>query len=194
IQGAYFLPMAFRLLNDRPGGVKDEISNSDMPISTPNAEFDISKNVPNYMEKLRELAERVRVATELQDRWKKRNDITLDSQIFTKISPDKYNSLIMSEVFRVRGAEKVKESDPGTLTESQIDRLASGKEILDLEANSIAMNDSDLNKVSIKEANKILVTSTEVERSVAKFVTQLSPGTTMTDILGEADEDDLSRP
>ena len=194
IQGAYFLPMAFRLLNDRPGGVKDEISNSDMPISTPNAEFDISKNVPNYMEKLRELAERVRVATELQDRWKKRNDITLDSQIFTKISPDKYNALIMSEVFRVRGAEKVKENDPGTLTESQIDRLASGKEILDLEANSIAMNDSDLNKVSIKEANKILVTSTEVERSVAKFVTQLSPGTTMTDILGEADEDDLSRP
>lgn len=191
IQGAYALPMAFKLLEKRPGGVKDEISNSDMPISTPNAEFDISKNVPNYMEKLRQLAERVRVATILQDRWKKRNGISLDSQIFTKISPDKYNTLIMNEVFRqlnpVGG-----NTAPGELSKSEIDRFANGQEILDLEAKSIGMSDRDLNRVSIEESNKILLSTQDVERSLAKFVEQLSPGIKMSDIVSDDEDDDLS--
>lgn len=155
VQGAYALPMAFELLRDRPGGAQDEVSMSTLPLYTPNAEFDISKNVPNYMEKLQTLAERVTVAVELQNRWKARSGITEDSQIFASdMTPDRYNNLIMTEVFKIL-SPTITDADLGELTDDQIDRLENSKESYTASANVLKYNDRDLNEMSIKHVSSI---------------------------------------
>lgn len=187
VQGAYALPMAYKLLEKRPGGAEDTVSMSTLPLYTPNAEFDISKNVPNYMEKLQALAERVALAVELQTRWKARSGITEDSQIFASdMTPERYNNLIMTAVFDILNPA-ITSSDLGELTDDQIDRLENGKEIQNASAKSLRYDDAELNARSIKHVSSIDQDLRGREVKLVELIKKNAPDIDISDIMADID-------
>lgn len=169
VEGAYALPMAFKLLKTRPGGANDKINNNDLPISAPNAEFDISRNVPNYMEKLQNLSKWVMSSSKLQERWQERNDIKNVSEIAHVIAPEEYNRIIMNAVFDgLNPQSKVK--DASTLSDTAIEYLHTSDWTITEENSNFAVSDSDLNEDtlnSIKANNALLI---QMERGLLKTI------------------------